>query len=84
MSNRVAQLYEFDDVYILGNYAMINEPIEDDEGFYKNDYQWGTLNLHDDSITIWAPVPNTSSYTSWENAIKSFKEVILKVKPEGE
>ena len=66
---------EFDNFYIYKGHYMINDQIQDDEGFYKNWYQWATDNK-DGTITIQHDIPNTSSYTDWSSAIGHFKNFI--------
>jgi hypothetical protein len=72
-----AKTSDFDEIYKIGNNFMINEKIEDDEGFYKNCYQWATLN-GDGSITVHKTIPNTSSYTPWSDAVEEFKTFLKK------
>lgn len=72
---RVAKTSDFYDVYTYKGHFMVNDPIEDDEGFYKNWYQWATNN-HNGTITVHKEVPNTSSYTSWTDAVNSFKSFV--------
>ena len=73
-----AKTSDFDEIYKIGNNFMVNEKIEDDEGFYKNCYQWATLNS-DGSITVHKTIPNTSSYTPWPDAVEEFKTFLKKI-----
>ena len=73
-----AKTSDFDEIYKIGNNFMVNEKIEDDEGFYKNCYQWATLNS-DGSITVHKTIPNTSSYTPWFDATEEFKTFLKKI-----
>ena len=68
---------DFEQIYKIGTDLLVNERFEDDEGFYKNHYQWATQNT-DNSVTIHKQVPDTSSYTSWSEAIEAFKTFLKK------
>lgn len=37
------KLTQFDTAFSYKGYALVNERIQDDEGFYKNCWQWGLL-----------------------------------------
>ena len=62
-------------VYRIGAHIMVNELFEDDEGFYKNHYQYATQNS-DGSYTVHEQIPGTSSYTSTSDAIKAFTKYL--------
>lgn len=77
MKPRIAKTSEFDEIYKIGMDLMVNDKIEDDEGFYKNWYQWATDNGNG-TITIHKNVPETSSYTPWIEAVEAFKTFLKK------
>jgi hypothetical protein len=56
---------------------MVNELYEDDEGFYKNHFQYATENL-DGTFNVGEQIPETSSYTTFSDAIKAFEKFIKK------
>lgn len=74
-NSHIAKTSDFDEIYMYKGHYMINDRIEDEEGFYKNWYQWATDN-HNGTITIHKCVMDTSSYTSWKDAVSAFKKMI--------
>ena len=67
--------YEVDWFYRIGAHIMVNELFEDDEGFYKNHFQYATENS-DGSYIVYEQIPGTSSYTSTSDAIKAFTKYL--------
>ena len=56
---------------------MVNELYEDDEGFYKNHFQYATENP-DGTFNVGEQIPETSSYTTFSDAINAFEKFIKK------
>ena len=63
---------DFESIYRIGIHCMVNELYEDDEGFYKNHYQYATQST-DGSFNVGQQIPETSSYTSFSDAVEAFK-----------
>ena len=61
---------------------MVNELYEDDEGFYKNHYQYATENT-DGTFTVGVQIPETSSYTNFSDAVTAFEKFIKNEKSSG-
>lgn len=76
MKNRKAS--DFDSVYRIGQHLMVNELYEDDEGFYKNHFQYATENS-DGTYNVGQQIPETSSYTKFKDAVEAFKTFLKKV-----
>ena len=76
MKNRKAS--DFDSVYRIGQHLMVNELYEDDEGFYKNHFQYATENS-DGTYNVGQQIPGTSSYTKFKDAVEAFKTFLKKV-----
>lgn len=68
---------DFDSIYRVGIHCMVNELYEDDEGFYKNHFQYATENP-DGTFNVGEQIPETSSYTTFSDAIKAFEKFIKK------
>lgn len=66
---------DFESIYRVGAHCMVNELYEDDEGFYKNHYQYATENT-DGTFSVGKQIPETSSYTSFSDAVKAFEKFI--------
>ncbi len=66
---------DFESIYRVGVHCMVNELYEDDEGFYKNHYQYATENT-DGTFTVGEQIPETSSYTKFSDAVIAFEKFI--------
>lgn len=70
------KISNYDENYIYNGYVLVNELYEDDEGFYKNTYQWGLVcDDYIKDIQILRGL-SSNSYASMSEAISVFKELV--------
>jgi hypothetical protein len=69
-------IYHFDEAYNYKNYVLVNDRVQDDEGFYKNGWGWG---VREDGFVrdpIWLEGLRSNSYSEYEEAFSVFKQKV--------
>lgn len=81
MKNKIIDLGYYDEFYKYEGYVLVNELFEDDEGFYKNSWQWGRLDPTEKKVCYPENLIGlrSNSYSDFSEARRVFAQIVDKI-----